>query len=109
MQIAVIGTGYVGLVTGAGFAELGHRVACVDVDAARIERLSRGELPIHEPCLDDLVARNAALGRLTFTTSIDSAVAGAHVVFIAVGTPSLPSGAADLSYVLGAARDIGRA
>jgi UDPglucose 6-dehydrogenase len=109
MRIAVIGTGYVGLVTGAGFAEFGHQVTCVDIDHARVEALRRGEIPIHEPGLDDLVRRNSALGRLAFTTSTAEAVAGAHVSFIAVGTPPQSNGAADLSYVLTAAREIGAA
>src|SRR4051812_26004612 len=109
MNIVVIGTGYVGLVTGAGFAHFGHHVTCVDVDATRVSALQRGEIPIHEPGLDELVRRNAALGRLSFTTTGASAVGDAAVVFIAVGTPSTLAGAADLSYVLAAAREIGRA
>jgi UDPglucose 6-dehydrogenase len=109
MKIAIIGTGYVGLVTGAGFSDFGHDVTCVDIDAARIAGLQQGELPFHEPKLPELVHRNAALGRLRFTTSIQDAVAPAAVVFIAVGTPQGADGAADLSYVLDAARQIGRA
>jgi UDPglucose 6-dehydrogenase len=109
MKIAIIGTGYVGLVTGAGFAELGHTVTCVDIDPDRIERLRRNEIPIHEPKLPELVRRNAALGRLSFTTTIAEAVPGARCAFIAVGTPSRHDGAADLSYVMNAARDIARA
>jgi UDPglucose 6-dehydrogenase len=109
MKIAVLGTGYVGLVTGAGFAELGNTVTCVDIDRVRIERLRRGETPIHEPGLAELVRRNTAAGRLTFTTSTADAVAGAQTVFIAVGTPSAPDGSADLSYVLAAAHEIGKA
>jgi UDPglucose 6-dehydrogenase len=109
MKIAVIGTGYVGLVTGAGFAQFGHDVTCVDIDAARIACLERGEMPFHEPGLDDIVRRNRALGRLGFTTTTAHAVSGAQAVFIAVGTPSLPSGAADLTYVMKAARDIAHA
>jgi UDPglucose 6-dehydrogenase len=109
MKIAVIGTGYVGLVTGAGFAQFGHDVTCVDIDPARIACLERGELPFHEPGLDDLVRRNRALGRLGFTTRTALAVPGAHAVFIAVGTPSLPSGAADLTHVMTAAREIAEA
>jgi UDPglucose 6-dehydrogenase len=109
MKIAVVGTGYVGLVTGAGFAEFGHSVTCVDIDEQRVEALRRGHIPIHEPGLDDLVRRNSSLGRLSFTTSTADAVAGAQAVFIAVGTPSSHDGAADLQYVLSAARDIGRA
>src|SRR4051794_40411285 len=99
MKIAVIGTGYVGLVTGAGFSEFGHDVTCVDIDAKRIEALSKGEIPIHEPGLPELVRRNASVHRLRFTTSIAEAVPGAQIVFIAVGTPSRSDGAADLTFV----------
>jgi UDPglucose 6-dehydrogenase len=109
MKIAVIGTGYVGLVTGAGFSDFGHDVTCVDIDRARVEALHRGEIPIYEPGLSDLVQRNTALGRLRFTTSTAEAVPGSQLVFIAVGTPSSPDGSADLSFVLEAARQIGRA
>jgi UDPglucose 6-dehydrogenase len=109
MKIAVVGTGYVGLVTGAGFSEFGHTVTCVDIDQKRVDTLRGGQIPIHEPGLEELVRRNSALGRLSFTTSTAEAVAGAQVVFIAVGTPSSHDGAADLQYVLAAARDIGRA
>ncbi len=109
MKIVVVGTGYVGLVTGAGFSEFGHTVTCVDIDPARVEALQRGQIPIHEPGLDELVRRNSALGRLSFTTDAADAVPGAQAVFIAVGTPSSHDGAADLQYVLAAARDIGRA
>jgi UDPglucose 6-dehydrogenase len=109
MKIAIIGTGYVGLVTGAGFSDFGHDVTCVDIDAARITGLQQGVLPFHEPKLPELVHRNAALGRLHFTTSAQDAVARAAIVFIAVGTPQRPDGSADLGYVLDAARQIGRA
>jgi UDPglucose 6-dehydrogenase len=109
MKIAVIGTGYVGLVSGAGFSDFGHDVTCVDIDAKRIEALLRGEMPIHEPGLPELVRRNAQLGRLHFTTSTTEAVQGALIVFIAVGTPSRPDGSADLSYVFEAARQVGAA
>jgi UDPglucose 6-dehydrogenase len=109
MKIAVIGTGYVGLVTGTGFSDFGHDVTCVDIDEGRVAALRRGEIPIHEPGLPELVHRNAQLGRLKFTTAIAEAVAGAKVAFIAVGTPSADDGAADLSYVVEAARQIGRA
>jgi UDPglucose 6-dehydrogenase len=109
MKIAVIGTGYVGLVTGAGFSDFGHDVTCVDIDRTRVEALRRGEIPIYEPGLSDLVKRNAALGRLGFTTSTAEAVPGAHAVFIAVGTPSDQDGSADMQYVLEAARQIGAA
>ncbi len=107
MKIAVIGTGYVGLVAGAGFSDFGHEVTCVDIDPERIEMLHRGEMPIHEPGLPEIVQRNARLGRLRFTTSIADAVPGALLVVIAVGTPSAADGSADLSYVLEAARQIG--
>ena len=107
MKIAVVGTGYVGLVTGAGFSDFGHQVTCVDVDASRIDALNRDEIPFHEPGLHELVARNTKLGRLRFTTAMADAVAGAQIVFIAVGTPSDGDGAADLSFVLEAARQIG--
>jgi len=109
MKIAVIGTGYVGLVSGAGFADFGHDVTCVDIDSNRVEALRRGEIPIHEPGLPELVRRNAQLGRLKFTTSTAEAVPGALIVFIAVGTPSGSDGSADLQYVHEAARNIGRA
>ena len=87
MKLAVIGTGYVGLVVGAGFSDFGNHVTCVDIDADRVARLTRGEIPIHEPGLDALVARNVAAGRLAFTTETAAAVAGAEVVFLAVPTP----------------------
>ena len=107
MRIAMIGTGYVGLVSGACFSEFGIDVVCVDRDADKIARLKKGEIPIYEPGLDDLVKNNAEAGRLTFTTDLQSAIAGADAVFIAVGTPSRRGdGHADLSYVYGAAMDI---
>ncbi|MEZ4365350.1 MAG: UDP-glucose/GDP-mannose dehydrogenase family protein [Kofleriaceae bacterium] len=109
MQLAIIGTGYVGLVTGAGFADFGNQVACVDREPARIAGLLAGEMPFHEPGLPELVRRNAAAGRLTFTTDTAAAVAGADIVFLAVGTPSRPDGSADLQYVLAAAEEVGRA
>jgi UDPglucose 6-dehydrogenase len=107
MRIAMIGTGYVGLVSGACFSEFGIDVVCVDRDAVKIERLKKGEIPIFEPGLDVLVKRNAEAGRLTFTTDMKSSIGGADAVFIAVGTPSRRGdGHADLSYVYGAAMDI---
>jgi UDPglucose 6-dehydrogenase len=109
MKIAVIGSGYVGLVSGAGFSDFGHDVTCVDIDSNRVEALRRGEIPIHEPGLPELVRRNAQLGRLKFTTSTAEAVPGALIVFIAVGTPSGGDGSADLQFVFEAARNIGRA
>lgn len=110
MRIAMIGTGYVGLVSGACFSEFGVSVTCVDKDAGKIERLKRGEVPIYEPGLDQLVANNAAAGRLSFTTELKTAVADADAVFIAVGTPSRRGdGHADLSYVFAAAAEIAEA
>ena len=110
MRIAVIGTGYVGLVSGACFSEFGVSVTCVDTDAAKIARLRRGEMPIYEPGLEALVAGNTAAGRLSFTTELLPAIEGADAVFIAVGTPSRRGdGHADLSYVFAAAAEIGRA
>ncbi len=107
MRIAMIGTGYVGLVSGACFAEFGVNVTCVDRDEGKIERLKAGEIPIFEPGLDDLVKTNAEAGRLVFTTDLKSAITGADAIFIAVGTPSRRGdGHADLSYVHGAAMDI---
>jgi UDPglucose 6-dehydrogenase len=109
MRIAVIGSGYVGLVTGACFADFGHDVVCVDNDAAKIDRLKRCEIPIFEPGLEALVAENAEHGRLSFTTELGAAAASADVVFIAVGTPSRRGdGHADLSYVHAAAEEVAR-
>jgi len=108
MRIAVIGTGYVGLVSGACFSEFGVSVTCVDKEEAKIARLRRGEMPIYEPGLEALVAANVAAGRLSFTTGLAAAVDGADAVFIAVGTPSRRGdGHADLSYVFAAAEEIG--
>lgn len=108
MKVTMIGTGYVGLVSGACFAEFGADVTCVDVDASKIDALKRGEIPIYEPGLDALVATNAQSGRLHFTTELAAAVAQADLVFIAVGTPSRRGdGFADLSFVYEAARSIG--
>ena len=106
MHIAVIGSGYVGLVTGACFAEFGVDVTCVDVDAEKVARLSRGETTIYEPGLDQLVKKNLQAGRLRFTTDIGSATEQSLVVFLAVGTPPKADGAADLTYIEGAAREI---
>jgi len=109
MQIAMIGTGYVGLVSGACFSEFGHTVVCVDNDSAKIERLEAGEIPIFEPGLEGLVASNMRGDRLRFTTDLASAVKAADAVFIAVGTPSRRGdGHADLSYVYAAAREIAK-
>jgi UDPglucose 6-dehydrogenase len=109
MHIAVIGTGYVGLVSGACFAEFGNSVTCVDSDAGKIEKLSRGEMPIYEPGLDALVAKNVREGRLEFTTDIQSAIEKSLVVMLAVGTPSTSDGSADLSQVEAVALEIARA
>ncbi len=107
MRIAMIGTGYVGLVSGACFADFGHQVTCVDKDGDKVEGLRRGEIPIFEPGLDALVASNVKAGRLNFTTDLAGPVAGADAVFIAVGTPSRRGdGHADLTYVYSAAREI---
>jgi len=110
MRVAMIGTGYVGLVSGACFADFGHEVVCVDKDKEKIAALTRGEMPIYEPGLNDVVAINARAGRLKFTTELSGAVAEADAVFIAVGTPSRRGdGFADLSFVYDAAREIARA
>ncbi|MDP4031742.1 MAG: UDP-glucose/GDP-mannose dehydrogenase family protein [Pseudorhodobacter sp.] len=110
MKIAMIGTGYVGLVSGVCFSDFGHDVVCVDKDAGKIERLRAGEVPIFEPGLEALMAKNVAAGRLSFTLDLAHAVAGADAVFIAVGTPTRRGdGHADLSYVMAAAEEIGRA
>jgi UDPglucose 6-dehydrogenase len=109
VKITVIGTGYVGLVTGTCFAETGHTVTCVDIDPAKVELLRGGGVPIYEPGLEELVRRNVKEGRLSFTTSCAEAVPGAEVVFIAVGTPPGETGEADLSHVLAAAEAVGRA
>src|SRR6187397_911174 len=110
MRIAMIGTGYVGLVSGACFADFGHQVTCVDKDADKIASLHRGEIPIFEPGLDALVASNVKAGRLDFTTELAAPVAAADAVFIAVGTPSRRGdGHADLTYVHTAAREIAAA
>src|SRR5256884_1234698 len=106
MHIAVIGSGYVGLVTGTCFAEFGDDVTCVDVDAEKIARLARGEIMIYEPGLNQLVKKNLQAGRLRFTTDIGSATEQSLVVFLAVGTPPKADGAADLTYIEGAAREI---
>jgi UDPglucose 6-dehydrogenase len=109
MQIAIIGTGYVGLVAGACFADTGNTVWCVDKDSKKIEGLKKGVIPIYEPGLDTLVKNGVAQERLHFTTSTAEAVAASEIVFMAVGTPSLPNGDVDLSYLKAAAEEVGRA
>jgi UDPglucose 6-dehydrogenase len=109
MKIAVVGSGYVGLVLGACLAETGNEVICVDKDAAKVRTLRRGRVPIYEPGLTELVHRNAAEGRLSFTTQLGRAVKASQIIFIAVGTPQGEDGSADLQHVLGVAREIGRA
>jgi UDPglucose 6-dehydrogenase len=108
MKICVIGTGYVGLVAGAGFADMGQDVVCCDVDAEKIAMLLRGQMPIFEPGLDRLVSHNVAEERLKFTTDVPQSVAGAEVVILAVGTPPGPDGSADLSYIFQAAETAAR-
>lgn len=108
MNIAIVGTGYVGLVSGTCFADTGANVTCIDVDAAKIERLQHGEIPIYEPGLDELVKKNTAAGRLKFSTDLASVLDDVQIVFSAVGTPPDEDGSADLTYVLQVARTIGQ-
>ena len=108
MNIAIVGTGYVGLVSGTCFADTGANVTCVDVDAGKIERLKNGEIPIYEPGLDELVKKNVAAGRLKFTTDLTAVLDDVQIVFSAVGTPPDEDGSADLKYVLQVARTIGQ-
>ncbi len=108
MKIAVIGTGYVGLVTGTCLAETGNEVVCVDIDAAKVQRMKNGEVPIYEPHLDMLFERNIKAGRLSFTTSLDEGLAHGEIIFLALPTPEDEDGSADLKYVLGVAEEIGK-
>ena len=108
MKVAVIGTGYVGLVVGACLAETGNEVVCADVDGAKIDGLRHNRLPIYEPGLEPIVARNQSGGRLQFTTDVGDAIERSDIIFIAVGTPQDEDGSADLQHVLDAARTIGR-
>jgi len=108
MKVTVIGTGYVGLVTGACLADVGNEVFCLDLDQRKIEQLEAGHIPIYEPGLEDLVRRNRGAGRLTFSTDVAASVRHGEIQFIAVGTPAGEDGSADLSHVLAAARNIGR-
>ena len=106
-KIAVVGTGYVGLVTGTCFAETGNQVICIDIDAKKVERMRNGEIPIYEPHLDFLFERNIAAGRLSFTTSLEEGIKEAEIVFLALPTPPGEDGSADLSYILGVADQLG--
>src|SRR6187431_2905097 len=108
MKIVIVGTGYVGLVTGTCFAEVGIDVVCVDIDKTKIENLNKGILPIYEPGLEEMVERNSKKGRLKFSTNLAESIIGAEVAFIAVGTPPGEDGSADLKYVLAVASDIGK-
>ena len=108
MNIAVVGTGYVGLVTGACFAETGNNVICVDIDARKVARMQQGEVPIYEPGLEPIVERNTRQGRLTFTTDLAEAIAPAEIIFLALPTPPGEDGSADLSYILGVAAQLSR-
>lgn len=108
MKICMIGSGYVGLVTGACFAEMGHEVTCVDKDSTRVNRLKKGEIPFYEPGLKEVVLRNQQQKRLTFSLNLPKALAGTELVFIAVGTPSHPNGSADVSQIFSAAAEVGR-
>ncbi|MFZ1528399.1 MAG: UDP-glucose/GDP-mannose dehydrogenase family protein [Ferruginibacter sp.] len=108
MKIAVVGTGYVGLVTGTCFAETGNNVTCVDIDTAKVEKLSNGKITIYEPGLEKIFLRNQKEGRLHFTTSLADAVADAKIVFLALPTPPGEDGSADLKYILGVAKDLGK-
>ncbi|MEN9348039.1 MAG: hypothetical protein RLZZ77_1550 [Bacteroidota bacterium] len=108
MNIAVVGTGYVGLVTGTCFAETGNRVICVDIDQAKVERMKQGEIPIYEPHLDVLFERNIREGRLSFTTNLQEAIDASQIIFLALPTPPGEDGSADLSYVLKVAQELGK-
>ena len=108
MNIAIVGTGYVGLVSGTCFADTGANVTCVDVDEKKVERLNNGEIPIYEPGLDELVAKNVKAGRLKFTSDLASVLNDQEIVFSAVGTPPDEDGSADLKYVLQVAKTIGK-
>src|SRR5688572_23142604 len=107
MNIAVVGTGYVGLVTGTCFAEMGNHVICVDIDKAKVESMKSGKVPIYEPHLDALFERNLRQGRLNFTTDLETSVKDSQIIFLALPTPPGEDGSADLSYVLGVARQLG--
>ncbi|MFN5785939.1 MAG: nucleotide sugar dehydrogenase, partial [Flavobacteriia bacterium] len=107
-RIAVVGTGYVGLVTGTCFAETGNQVVCVDIDEKKVERMRNGEVPIYEPHLDVLFERNIKAERLSFTTSLEDGIKHAEIIFLALPTPPGENGSADLSYILGVAEELGK-
>ncbi|HSH66284.1 MAG TPA: nucleotide sugar dehydrogenase, partial [Bacteroidia bacterium] len=108
MNIAVVGTGYVGLVTGTCLAETGNHVICVDINKEKVEQMQSGKVPIYEPHLDQLFDRNIKQGRLKFTTNLESAIEKAKIIFLALPTPPGEDGSADLSYILGVADDLGK-
>src|SRR6187399_1248873 len=108
MKIAVVGTGYVGLVTGTCFAETGNDVVCVDIDAGKVKKLSNGQITIYEPGLEKLFLRNLKEERLKFTTSLDEGIKDAQIIFLALPTPPGEDGSADLKYILGVASDLGK-
>ena len=108
MKVTIVGSGYVGLVTGACFSEVGIDVTCVDIDQKKIENLNNGIIPIYEPGLEEMITRNMKKGRLSFTTNIAEALEDSEVLFISVGTPPDEDGSADLKYVLAVARDCGK-
>jgi UDPglucose 6-dehydrogenase len=107
-NIAVVGTGYVGLVTGTCFAETGNNVICIDIDANKVTKMQNGEIPIYEPELDVIFERNIKAGRLTFTTDLAAGIKDAEIVFLALPTPPGEDGSADLSYILGVAKELGK-
>ena len=108
MKITVVGTGYVGLVTGTCFSETGNKVTCVDIDAQKVNKLSNGQITIYEPGLEKIFLRNIKEGRLTFTTELEKAIEGAEIIFLALPTPPGADGSADLKYVLGVADQLGK-
>ena len=108
MNISIIGAGYVGLVTGTCFAEMGINVTCVDIDESKIDNLRKGKIPIYEPGLEEYINKNAEAGRLHFTTSLKDCIDDIEVVFLAVGTPPNEDGSADIKHVLSVAHEIGR-
>src|ERR1043165_8279707 len=107
MKIAVVGTGYVGLVTGTCFSETGNQVTCVDIDKSKVDKLSSGQITIYEPGLEKIFSRNGKEGRLHFTTSLEEGINGAKIIFRALPTPPDGDGNADLKYILGVAKDLG--